>query len=87
MLWVVGRDSDRRIILTTQEVQQRYEKWTVDSMTLKIFIEDDPSPFIELDLKVQEVGSWEVLPLSLPPKVLIVAFFIPISNMLYVSDL
>ena len=77
-----------QVILTTQEVQQKYEKWIADTTTLEIFIEDDPSPIIQLDQKEQEVGSWKILPLSSPPKVLIVlAFFIPISNMLYVSDL
>ena len=74
-----GRDINRRIILTTQEVQQKYEKWTADSTTLEIFLEDDPCPIIQLDQEEQMVGSWKILPLSSPPKVLIVAFFIPIA--------
>ena len=77
---VVGRDIDRRIILTTQKVRQRYELWNEDDTTLEIVLEDDASPSIELFLEKQEVDTWKIIPLSSPSMVLIVAIFIPISN-------
>ena len=51
-------------IVTIQEVKQQYVKWSVDRTTLEIFIDDDPSPVIELDQQEQEVGQWKILPLS-----------------------
>ena len=50
-------------------MQKKYEKWSADTVTLEIFIEDDPSPVIKLDQQEQEVGPWTILPLSSPPKV------------------
>ena len=49
---------------SSQEVQQKYEKWSPDCMTLEIRFDDDPSPIIELDQQEQEVGPWKILPLS-----------------------
>ena len=53
----------------SQEVQEKYEKWSVDSNTLTIHFDDDPSPVIELDQQEQKVGPWTILPLAPPPKV------------------
>ena len=50
----------------SQEVEQKYEKWSADDTTLEICTEDDPSPAIKLDQQEQEVGQWKILPLSFP---------------------
>ena len=49
---------------SSQEVQQKYEKWSADCTELTIRFDDDPSPVIELDQQEQEVGPWKILPLS-----------------------
>ena len=52
-------------------MKEEYEKWSADTTSLEIFIEKVSNPIIELDLQLQdqEVGSWEIKPLSCPPKV------------------
>ena len=54
-----------------QKVQQTYEKWSLDSTTLKVCFDDYASPLIELDQQEQEIGAWTILPLAPPPQVLV----------------
>ena len=53
----------------SQKVQQEYNKWSADTTTLGIFIEDNPSPVIKLDQQEQKVDQWKILPLSSPTQV------------------
>ena len=60
---------------SSQEVQQKYEKWSADCTELTIRFDDDPSPVIELDQQEQEVGPWKILPLASPPQVIALLWY------------
>ena len=70
-------------IVTIQEVKQQYEKWSVDRTTLEIFIDDDPSPVIELDQQEEKVEQWKIIPLSSLPRVSSVFSFLVIILLLF----
>ena len=70
-------------IVTIQEVKQQYEKWSVDRTTLEIFIDDDPSPVIELDQQEEKVEQWKIIPLSSLPRVSSVFSFLVIILLFY----
>ena len=50
-----------------QEVRSTYENWSEDDTLAIEFHADDDA--IELDQPEQEVGSWKIVPLTLPSKV------------------
>ena len=52
-----------------QKVRQRYELWNEDYTTFEIYIDDDPSPAIELDQQEHKLEQWKIVPLSSPSQV------------------
>ena len=50
-------------------MQEEYVKWSKDSVTIEVCIDDDSSPVIILDQREQEVDQWKIRPISSPPQV------------------